>query len=289
LSAWIGISGAAFSTGIGRNTTLGQSLLAALVNMRLGYWWDSPVPPRRGDWLFGDLVHRYLLREARAEYEGTHTNRWYLSDGGHYENTGIYELVRRRVRLIVGCDNGADPDYVFADLVSLIRKLRIDFDAETVVVGSAELDRLLGTGNSLRSAFGELEELGQRGGDGPHQAGPYAALARIHYRAPRDKGRPPTTLILIKPRLGGAELPDLVRYKASNAAFPQQPTADQFFDEAQWESYFRLGQLIADTVFEPKRPAEPEPVPPWTPSSAHRESGSRLPTTWWPSELRPLP
>jgi hypothetical protein len=278
LSAWVGISGAAFSTGVGQNTTLGQSLLAALVNMRLGYWWDSPIPPAGAhDRLFGDLVHRYFVREARAEYEGTHTNRWYLSDGGHYENTGIYELVRRRVRLIVGCDNGADPEYLFSDLVNLIRKLRIDFDAETIFLNRVELDKALGKENGLRAAFGQLEEIGGQPGDAPHKAGPYAALAHIWYRAPADAGRPPSTLILIKPRIAGGELPDLVRYKASNTAFPQQPTTDQFFDEAQWESYFRLGQLIADTIFEPKPVRGPT-------VQADPNSG-----TWWPSELAPLP
>lgn len=278
LSSWVGISGAAFSTGVGQNTSLGQSLLAALVNMRLGYWWDSPIPPAGAqDRLFGDLVHRYLVREARAEYEGTHTNRWYLSDGGHYENTGIYELVRRRVQLIVGCDNGADPEYLFSDLVNLIRKLRIDFDAETIFLNRAELDKALGKANGLRAAFGQLEEIGGQPGDAPHQAGPYAALARIWYRAPRDAGRPPSTLILIKPRIAGGELPDLVRYKASNMAFPQQPTTDQFFDEAQWESYFRLGQLITDTIFEP-RPARGPTLQP-DPNDGN----------WWPSDLSPLP
>jgi hypothetical protein len=279
LSAWVGISGAAFSTGVGRNTSLGQSLLATLVNMRLGYWWDSPTPPSRGEWLFGDLVHRYLLREARAEYEGTHTNRWYLSDGGHYENTGIYELVRRRVPVIVGCDNGADPEYVFSDLISLIRKLRIDFDVEMVFLSADELDKQLGTEGSLRSAFGELRQLGRRQKDEPHKAGPYAALARILYQGPGDRkaNTPPTTLILVKPRVAGGELPDLVRYQATNEAFPQQPTADQFFDEAQWESYFRLGQLIADTIFEPKRP-----------ESSLEGSSSESPS-WFPSEFQPLP
>jgi len=298
LSTWIAISGAAISTGMGQNTTLGQSLLASLVNLRLGYWWESPVaiPARGGSHVVGkaigwcadhldDLVQSYFLREARAKYEGTHTNRWYLTDGGHYENTGVYELARRRVGLIIACDNGADPAYEFSDLVNLIRKLRIDFDADTIFLGSVELDKQLGTDNSLRSAFGTLEQISHSDGAAGESAGPYAALARIHYLgvADRKAGTPPSTLLLIKPRLGTTETPDLVRYKAKSSAFPQHPTTDQTFDEPQWESYFRLGQIISDTVFE-KRTRDT-----YTDASHQAVRENQRPANWWPSALERLP
>jgi hypothetical protein len=273
LSTWVGISGAAFSTGMGQHGSFGISLLAALTNMRLGYWWESPHRGRRrsiGDF-FGNLVQAYLLREMRADFEGTHTKRWYLSDGGHFENMGVYELVRRQVPFIVASDNGADPKYEFADFINLVRKVRIDFDAETEMVSREELDVLLGKTGRLREAFGTLDEIGAAADAKTPRSGPYATLARIRFRS--DPGAPVATLLMIKPRIAGAELPDILRYHKKDAAFPQQRTTDLFFDEAQWESYFRLGQHIAEAIFSHE-------------ARAHAVvAGGR----WFPSDLHPLP
>jgi hypothetical protein len=274
LSSWMAISGAAFTTGSGHHTSLGTAMLASLTNLRLGYWWWRDVSflkwrPRR----LSRTVQAYLLRELRASFDGTHPERWYLSDGGHYENTGVYELVRRRVPFIIASDNGADRFYEFSDLVNLIRKVRIDFGAEVEFLDRHQLDTVLGEDGALREAFATIEEIRTSGkeetaaevrGADP-KAGPYATLARISYRS--GDPSPPSTLLLIKPRMTGRELPDLIQYRDANAPFPQQPTTNQFFDEAQWESYYRLGQLIGDQVFAPRSPDAP----------------------WAPAELMPLP
>jgi hypothetical protein len=88
--------------------------------------------------------------------------------------------------------------------------------------------------------------------------------------------------LLIKPRLGTTELPDLVRYKAKSASFPQQPTSDQTFDEPQWESYFRLGQIISDTIFEKARRATGE-----TEAEQSRDLSVARPKRWWPRIFKP--
>ena len=287
LSSWMAISGAAFTTGAGHHTSLGTAMLAGLTNMRLGYWWRRSRPRRWGLRRPAHLVQRYLLRELWASYEGTEAERWYLSDGGHYENTGVYELVRRRVPFIIASDNGADPNYEFSDLVSLIRKLRIDFEAEVEFVDEDELEELFGE-TPLRDVFGTLEEIQSTGKQAAKaaanparsqpKAGPYATLARVHYHGLADaladarNGTPPSTLLLIKPRVTGRELPDLLQYRQANAAFPQQPTTNQFFDEAQWESYYRLGQLIGDAIFDKKR-----------------FRGETAGAKWQPWKLAPLP
>jgi hypothetical protein len=263
LSSWMAISGAAISTGAGQHTSFGTALLAGMTNLRLGYWWYSRKKSRWGKWgRPQDWVQFFLLREVRADYEGTDAERWYLSDGGHHENTGVYELARRRIPFIVASDNGADPKYEFADLVNLIRKLRIDQGAEVDFLDDQALDALFGE-TPLRRVFGTLEQIRRRGelaakaaenNSRPVAAGPYATIARIRYRSEDGEPAPsPSTLIWIKPRVTGRELPDLLQYRDTNLAFPQQPTADQFFDEAQWESYYRLGQLIGEMIFDENR------------------------------------
>ena len=154
LGQWAGISGAAFSTGLGSRTSLGLSFIAGFFNVRLGFWWDSGVDPvkrgsgatkrsRLGEWFTWALpVQSYLLDEFFARFHGTARRWWYLSDGGHFENTGAYELIRRRLPLIVIIDAGADPDYTCEDLANLVRKVRIDFDAEIEFLNDRKLGKL---------------------------------------------------------------------------------------------------------------------------------------------------
>ena len=282
LSSWMAISGAAFTTGAGHHTSLGTSMLATLANMRLGYWWmrgqEASSWPLRGP---RRLVQAYLLRELRASYEGTGGRRWYLSDGGHYENTGAYELIRRRIPFIIASDNGADPFYEFGDLVNLMRKVRIDFGTEIEFLDEPELESVFGE-SPLRDVFGSLDEIRKSGKQATRaegdpttrqpKAGPYATLARIRYPELGGAAASTGTLLLIKPRITGRELPDLIQYRDMNAAFPQQPTTNQLFDEAQWESYYLLGQLIGDTIF--KR---------------DRFTADIGPAAWRPWNLEPLP
>lgn len=254
LSAWIGISGAAASTGMGHAGSLGLSLLAGLANVRLGIWWD---PGRADQRRLKNFVQGRLAAEFLGRFPGTDGRRWYLTDGGHFENTAAYELIRRKVSFILLSDNGADPEYEFADLVSLIRRIRIDFNAELTFAGEKALRALLADDSQLQAAFGSVRELaGAQQKD--KRIGPYAALGRIRWLDEPD--RDPSTLLLVKPRVCGHEAPDLVAYAKANPSFPQQTTLDQFFDEAQWESYFRLGQGIGETLFKPAASGE------WSPS-----------------------
>lgn len=296
LSTWMGISGAAISTGLGRNTSLGLALLAGLSNLRLGVWW---TPVTRSPWRIlvspTQWVQVYLVREFLGLFRGPATvrpgkdlspediskearkpkpwwwrciddpiemlrgqnsQRLYLTDGGHFENSGVYELVRRRVPMIIACDNGADPDYRFEDIVDLTRKLRIDLNADLEFLPWNRLNELFGEKGVYRSLFGEISELLAYSREKLGQ-GPYAAVARVRIAEQPgvvdEHGVPlPAflgTLVLIKPRLSGLEMLDLLDYNRANVKFPQQSTGDQFFDEAQWESYYRLGEHIAGLIF----------------------------------------
>ena len=138
LGTWTALSGAAFTTGLGRQTTPSLSMLLGLANVRLGYWWDSHVEPGdRGRGARGDRfgrrlnqvfpVQTYLLEELLSRFYGCTAAHLYLSDGGHFENMACYELIRRRVPFIVVCDDGRDQRYTFEDLAALVRLARIDF------------------------------------------------------------------------------------------------------------------------------------------------------------------
>jgi hypothetical protein len=258
LSWWLGLSGAAFSTGLGYRTNVGLSLLAGLANVRLGYWWhaniDMPrrektsVPGRPGVRLIGKVfesafrAQKYLLSEMIARFPGVARPYWYLSDGGHFENMGGYELIRRRLQLTIIVDAEQDRDYQFGGMANLVRQARIDFGAEIEFV-----DR-------NGPVFGPLDDLKPRRKDPLRRSPATAAIATVRY-ADEEKlrSRPERWLVYIKPTLRGRESADVTEYAASHPAFPQQSTGDQFFDEAQWESYRRLGELIGGDVLDALR------------------------------------
>ncbi|MGH6646985.1 patatin-like phospholipase family protein [Aquabacterium sp.] len=261
IGRWIGTSGAAFSTGIGRETSLGMSLLMGSANVRLGTWWESGMGVTNTRGLF-DLLRRaigavfrtqsYISYELRARFFGTHRQWQYLSDGGHFENTGIYELLRkdRRVFQVFGCDNGADPLYRFEDLANLIRLARIDLNVDIEV--QTEFTGALAEVFAGPEAFARMSKRPDPGMPSPATA-PCAML--LWARQLGDK-EPSTQIILLKPNVAWDAAADVRQYALEHPAFPQEPTADQFFDEAQWESYRALGYHLGRKVFNARIMAE---------------------------------
>lgn len=275
---WMAISGAAFTTGLGARTSLPLALLLGLANVRLGYWWDSHVVPGRRDdeaaptrlRRFMRLVERGfpiqtgLVDECLARFWGPAKTYWYLSDGGHFENTGCYELLRRRVPIIVCCDCGADPDYAWTDIANLVRKARTDFGAEVRLLTSAELlDQLQpGRGHDVcephRIVAPKRPAEGRDAAVAAWAAG-HAVVAYVHYLDDEERRRqydadpggmaPDSVLLILKPSLTGDEPADVLEYARSHPSFPHEPTLDQYFDEAQWESYRRLGQHVGERLF----------------------------------------
>lgn len=122
-----------------------------IANVRLGRWWQSGIEAQareRNPW--SRLVRRlfptqvYLVEELTAHFHGLRRRLHYLSDGGHFDNTGIYELLRpqRNIKLIVACDCGADPNYQYHDLGVLIRLARIDFGIDLRLATDPEVKSL---------------------------------------------------------------------------------------------------------------------------------------------------
>jgi len=256
LGEWLGISGAAFSTGLGSRTNIGLSILAGMANVRLGYWWRPGVARKFGIHRLGALfwVQTYLWRELLARFPGTANKLWYVSDGGHFENLGAYELIRRRVDTIIVVDAEADPDARFEGLANLVRKARLDFGADIeFVTDPAPLwkNQYLGPLEHLRR--GKWDD----GGDAPTLETPdqtgdsraHAALARITYRGePGDDPRE-GWLLYVKPTLVADEAHDVRHYHVEHPSFPHESTVDQFFGEDQWESYRKLGETVGGRLF----------------------------------------
>lgn len=234
LSKWIAISGAAASTGMGSRTSTGFAALLFMSGIRLGYWTRSLVAHGTGVVGFLQRVAPKplaVVAESLARFPGLASPVWYVSDGGHFDNTGIYALLKRRAPVIVAADCGADPKYLFADLESLVRKALIDYQA------SIEFLRNTTVPQSLRGVLGTPETIQ------PGLGAQWLVLGRITY-ADGSVG----ALLVVKPRRLDAMSFDMVAYADRNPEFPQQTTGDQFFDEAQWESYHQLGLLMGGAI-----------------------------------------
>ncbi len=250
LGRWVAVSGAAASPGAGAYTSRGLALLLYFLGVRLGHWMRAPQERERLSWISA-LAWRLipkpmmLTSEASATFYGVERPWWYLSDGGHFENTGVYALLKRELDFIILSDAGADARFEFADLENLIRKARIDFGAE-IDFYTREHAATLFPDDSCELTVLSPEDMGNvhssRG----------VLLARIRYRArpgptaadgtPGPLVRPEGTLLVVKPNLHDALDLDLLSYARKHTSFPHESTADQSFDEAQWESYHRLGE-----------------------------------------------
>jgi hypothetical protein len=261
LQQWIAISGAALGPGMGRRTGAARALLLTLVNLRLGYWWNSGldarerafVPGTRAAWrrllaCFTTLFYAQalILAELSARFAGPWERYWHLSDGGHFENTGAYELLRRRVPFVIVCDAGEDRGHVGSDLARLVRLVRVDLGATVEEVAPAALPP--GVPVAVGARLGPVSDvLASRA---------HAALLCVRYPEPPAHfngdpwlARRHTWVLYLKAAVTGGEPDDVRNYAALNPDFPNETTLDQMFDEPQWESYRALGEHIGTQLF----------------------------------------
>jgi hypothetical protein len=225
------ISGAAANpnTGVGgvglsRNRLI--AVLMAFLGLRLGYWLPNFGHARPPAW----LPNHVWPGLSTVLPLGHHEEGGFLelSDGGHFENLGLYELVRRRLRLIIVCDGAQDPDFAFEDLQRAQRRIAADFGA-TLDLTTDALERLIPRKTDHRYPEADLK-LAQSG----HVVG------TIRYADDSS-----ATLIYLKTTLIENLPLALLGYRGANPAFPDQSTADQFFDEEQFEAYRELGYRLA--------------------------------------------
>jgi hypothetical protein len=235
LATAVAASGAAASPhagvagrGITRNPLV--SLLLSLTNVRLGYWIRNPrasqEPKEWHKWFPPNLLAPGIRQGLFGS--GTTENAFFieLTDGGHFDNTGLYELIRRRVKIIVLSQGSQDVNYSMDDLANTIQRVRVDFGVH--IRFTSETYPL----DAIRPA--ELGSVVKRGW----------ALGTIKYPGTDKQG---ILLYLQASPIGGMNA-DTVSYWRRNVDFPNQTTADQFFDEEQLEAYRELGMGIAQTA-----------------------------------------
>ncbi len=261
------ISGAAAAPNMGMASIRPLSPTIAFLNVRLGRWVRHPHDiTRRAEWLeqrgrtgrpsnHGEAHLRripgpiYLLLEAFSK-SGSHVTRRdveqkdsgfvFLTDGGHIDNLGIYELLRRRCRLIIAVDAEADPNLDAASLVQVERFARIDLNV-TIRINWKPI------GARARAVSEEARKNVLKAESGPH-----VAVGLIDYppaqggSGKRERG----VLVYVKASLSGDENDYVTAYKATYPRFPQESTADQLFSEEQFEVYRALGEHIARRFLE---------------------------------------
>jgi hypothetical protein len=225
LGTAITISGAAASPNMGYHSSPAMTFLLTLCNARLGAWLGNPSAAGRTTWRRRDplLGAGPLLREMFGRT--TDQNPYvYLSDGGHFENLALYEMVARRCRYIVVSDASCDRAYTFEDLGAAIRKIRIDFGIPIVFESGLAIDAAHHDAGNAHGAYGVIK---------------YSAI---------DRAMPDGVLLYLKATLSGNEPQDVRSYADGHPAFPHESTADQWFGEAQFESYRALGLHTIDEV-----------------------------------------
>lgn len=282
LGTAMAISGAAVSANMGSSTVRPLSPTLALLNVRLGYWLRNPrglieEPEPATGWRryadiavaagaaglsgrlsnqvtdrWNDFIAKFYLVLEMTNQLTEHSKNVYLSDGGHIENLGIYELLKRGCELVVAVDAEADPSMSFGSLIKLQRYARIDL------------------GIRIDLPWQQIAAMTASGAPGN---GPHCAVGRILYPEGQTG-----ILLYFKSSVSGDEPDYVLDYRKRNAAFPHETTSDQFFSEDQFEAYRALGYHMVDRFF--RRTDyfawEPESWPPGTTMDQAFEQVMRL-------------
>jgi len=218
----VALSGAAASPNMGAHSSAPLNFLMTMFNVRLGRWcpnparqaWTSASPPIG---LFSLLSELFGQLDGDAAYV-------HLTDGGHFDNLGIYELVRRRCRLVIAVDVGSDRFLAFEDLGNAIRRCATDLHVR-IDLDVSRLDANASSG----------------------LCGASCAAGTLRYSL-ADRDAPDGVLLYIKPAIVGSENADLLNYRKLHPGYPHESIADQWFDEAQFESYRALGDHIVESA-----------------------------------------
>jgi hypothetical protein len=229
LGSVLTVSGAALSPNWGYHSSPLTAFLMTLFNVRLGAWMPNPATATPDELRLAKPRNSIfaLFREMLGATTDS-SQAIYLSDGGHFENLGLYEMLRRRCQRIVVIDAGQDGECEFTDLGNAIRKARIDLDVEVTMADIHIVSRKVLEGDKAASASASALAI---------------AVGCIAY-----PGGGTGKILYLKPSFL-AELPaDVMAYGRSDETFPHDSTANQWFSESQFESYRALGRWHFDQL-----------------------------------------
>lgn len=231
LATVMAISGAAAAANMGVNSNRPMAFTLAALNIRLGFWAPNPTSVAKSHL----LAPSYLWREMTSALTEDQPEIL-LTDGGHVENLGAYELLRRRCKLVIIVDAEADPNLTFGSFYQLERFARIDLGVRITI----DLEPIAQATRGQMAANRDRETSRER------EKGPHVALGVIHYdQSEHESG----FLVYIKSSLTGDE-PDYVQdYGRRNPSFPHETTADLFYSEEQFEAYRALGFHMVRRAF----------------------------------------
>jgi hypothetical protein len=235
LSTAVAVSGAAVNPDMGVSTNKILAFIMTILNLRLGYWAINPREkrPKLFSWLTWWPYYNILELLSKTHTKRARVN---ISDGGHIENLAVYELIRRKCRLIIATDAGADPDYGFSDLRNLVLRARNELGINIKFREGMDPESL-------------IRPLASRG----YSESPFVIADISELAGKQPEGAPAYTGILVyvksslrqQTRYHGDLVSESFNYKIYHPAFPHETTADQFFDKAQWKAYYSLGRFIA--------------------------------------------
>jgi hypothetical protein len=260
LATAMAISAAAMSSGMGLLGFAASNFYLTLFNLRTGYWIYNPWfiqrdHARRRPGLWSRLrrgVDRYrglfpfwlsyLWRELTGRL-ASNTPRVYVSDGGHTgDNLGLLPLVQRQCATIVVADFEEDAGYSFSSFSQAVRQIQAQYGVSIEI----DLSNLMPQKSESGTLFSPAS----------------VAVGKIHYPTDDLNVFKTGELIYIKSSISllkdASEIDDddpppmltepapvfVLNYFRNNPAFPHHSTADQYFDEVQFEAYRMLGEHI---------------------------------------------
>lgn len=244
LATAMSISGAALNpnaanSGQGATRNRMVSFILSFLNIRLGFWIGnpaaSPLKKTLVKWNSPNFFYPGLLQGLLGKGLDENASYLELTDGGHFDNTGLYELIRRRVDIIYFSSAGADPNFTLDDVGSILVRIQVDFGV--TIKFEDELETLMPS-TDLESAYGKRFLFSQSG----------YSVGTIHYPAsgagPVKVGR----ILMIRATLIKDLPPQIYSYRAQHDEFPNESTTDQFFNETQLEAYRELGLKLTDQL-----------------------------------------
>jgi hypothetical protein len=237
--AAVAMSGAALSPSMGKMSRWYATFLLAVANVRLGVWLPNPRAVER-ERSGGRRVRRragpfYLLWELLGRNSYRH-DYIYVTDGGHYENIGLVELLRRGCTEIYCFDASGDKVDTFNTFGEAIAIARSELGVEISIDPFA---------------------MTPKAGDDDYVPRDHV-MGQIWFMGDREKGEPSGRLILAKAGVTHSAPADVRSWKDRDAPFPTHGTVSQLYTEERFEAYRALGAHIARGAIETMRGVEPE-------------------------------